>query len=108
MQLIVTDNVCKRIMELAQLNQNDNPILRVSIDGGGCSGFSYKYEFVDYIADDDYVKELDNIKIIVDRVSQQFLDGCQIDFIRELGSSRFEIKNPNAIANCGCGNSFAI
>ncbi|RYE05902.1 MAG: iron-sulfur cluster assembly accessory protein [Rickettsiaceae bacterium] len=108
MDFIVTSAAHKRITKLAQLNNDNNPILRISVDGGGCGGFSYKYEFVNTVSADDYIKEIDNIKVIIDSISQQFLDNCQIDFVEELGSSRFEINNPNATASCGCGNSFAI
>ena len=108
MQLNVTDNVFRRIIELARLDQINNPILRVSVDSGGCNGFQYNYEFTPKVADDDLVVEQDNIKIVVDPISAQFLDGCIVNFVEELGSNYFEIKNPNATGKCGCGNSFSM
>lgn len=108
MQLLVTDNAFKRAGELIELEQKPNAVLRVSVDGGGCSGFMYKYEIVTETADDDYIVEKNGIKIVVDPLSQQYMVGCTVDFVEELGSSYFEIKNPNATAKCGCGNSFSI
>lgn len=110
MELKVTDNSFKRIAELIKLELDQNLVLRVSVDGGGCSGFMYKYELITAynILEDDYITEKDGIKVVVDPVSKQFLSGCVIDFVEQLGSSYFEIKNPNATSKCGCGNSFSI
>ncbi len=108
MQLSITKSAIRQINELvASKHQKDN-ILRVSVEGGGCSGFMYKYEFVDSILADDYVLEEDGAKVAVDQISQSYIDGCVLDFIEELGTAYFEIRNPNAVAKCGCGNSFAI
>ena len=110
MELKVTDNSFKRIAELIKDESNTNLVLRVSVDGGGCSGFMYKYELVaaDNILEDDYIAEKDGVKVVVDSISKQFLSGCVIDFIEQLGSSYFEVKNPNATSKCGCGNSFSV
>jgi len=82
--------------------------LRIAVDGGGCSGFMYQYNLVDKINEDDFIIKINDIKILIDPLSQQFLDGCTFEFIEELGSSYFQIKNPNATAKCGCGSSFSI
>lgn len=108
MQLQVTDNAYERIIELNKQNHNTKSILRISVDGGGCSGFMYKYEFTDTIHDDDFIINRNETRIVVDSLSQQFLNNCTVDFVEELGSNYFEIRNPQATAKCGCGNSFAV
>lgn len=108
MQPQITDNAFKRVSELIKLQPNPNSILRISVDGGGCSGFQYKYEFVAEILDDDYIAEKDGAKIVIDQLSLQYMGSCTIDFVEQLGSAYFEIKNPKATAKCGCGNSFSI
>jgi iron-sulfur cluster insertion protein len=108
MKLEVTQEAFARVNILLAQHNNQNIALRISVDGGGCSGFMYKYEFVDIIESDDYIAENDGIKIIVDPISQEYLSGSIVDFIEELGSSYFKIHNPRATAKCGCGNSFTI
>ncbi len=110
MVLEVTERGSQRIAELIKLEGNLELALRVAVEGGGCSGFKYKYELVPIqtITRDDHVIEKNNVKIIVDSLSGQFIAGCIVDFVEELGNSYFEIKNPNATAKCGCGNSFSI
>jgi iron-sulfur cluster insertion protein len=108
MNIKVTDTAFKRIAVLIDKDKTTRVALRVSVDGGGCSGFMYQYDMVSNINPDDKVIEENAIKVIIDPLSQQFLDGCVIDFIEELGNSYFQISNPNVSAKCGCGNSFAI
>ena len=108
MQFSVNESVFKRIAELAEIEHIANPTLRISVDGGGCNGLMYKYEFTDQAASDDFIIERNNIKVVIDSISQPFLEGCEVNFVEELGSSYFEIKNPNASAKCGCGNSFSV
>jgi len=108
MQLKVTDSVFKRIAELAKSEHIDNPILRISVEGGGCSGLMYKYEFTNEILKGDFVTQQNNIRIVIDSISGQLLKGCTVNFVEELGSSYFEIKNPQATGKCGCGNSFSV
>ncbi len=109
MNIKITKDAARRVAELIEKNKDkQNIALRVSVDGGGCSGFMYQYNLVDSINEDDFVLEQDGIKLAVDPLSQQFLEGCVIEFITELGSNYFQITNPNATAKCGCGNSFAV
>ncbi|GAB4165835.1 MAG: iron-sulfur cluster assembly accessory protein [Rickettsiaceae bacterium] len=108
MELQVTDSAIDRIAELISKDSQPQEALRVSVDGGGCSGFMYDYKLVASSNEDDFILEKGGVKILVDPISQQFLDGCTLDFIRELGSSYFQITNPKATAKCGCGNSFSI
>ena len=108
MDFKITEDAAKRIVELIAKNTKKMIALRISVDGGGCSGFMYQYTLVDVINNDDYIVENNDIKVVIDPLSQQFLDGCNIEFIEELGSNYFQISNPNATAKCGCGNSFAV
>ena len=110
MQLKVTDNAFKRIGELVELDNKTDMVLRISVNGGGCSGFTYQYEMVhsSSILDDDYIEAKNDIKVVIDSISQEFMDNCTVDYVEELGSSYFEIKNPKATARCGCGNSFSV
>jgi iron-sulfur cluster insertion protein len=104
----ITDSAEKRIKELLDQQKNDSSLLRISVDGGGCSGFQYKYEFVSNIEKDDFVLSKNEVKVAIDPASQGFMNGCTLDFVESLGSAYFEIKNPNATAKCGCGNSFSV
>lgn len=108
MQLQVTQNAVKRINELIKIEKNPHAVLRISVDAGGCNGYIYKYELTSKITEDDYMIEKDGIKIIIDSISQPFMAGSIVDFIEELGNEYFEIRNPNASAGCGCGNSFSV
>jgi iron-sulfur cluster assembly protein len=97
----------------AQINaimekQGQSRYLRVAVEGGGCSGFQYKFDFADAPNDDDIVLERDGAKILIDEMSVEFLEGSEIDYARELIGSAFKIHNPNAIAACGCGTSFSV
>ena len=83
-------------------------MLRLVVDGGGCSGFRYSFEFTDEAAKEDLVFETDGVKLITDETSLQFLAGAQVDFKRKLIGSAFVINNPNAASSCGCGSSFSI
>ena len=83
-------------------------MLRVSVEGGGCSGLQYKYDVVTAREEDDLVIERDGATVLVDSVSLQYMEGSEIDFIDDLMGQSFQIKNPNAVASCGCGTSFSI
>lgn len=82
--------------------------LRVAVEGGGCSGFSYKFDFADAANADDLVITRDGATVVIDEMSLEFLSGSEIDYANELIGSAFKIVNPNATANCGCGTSFSI
>ena len=97
-----TEGAFQKLKEVA-----DMP-LRVSVEGGGCSGFKYNIDFDNNIDDEDFIISKDNLKILIDPVSLQFLNGSVIDYKIELVGSRFKIDNPNAVSSCGCGTSFAI
>ena len=82
--------------------------LRIAVDGGGCSGFSYRFDFADRRDDDDTLVERDGAGVVIDAVSLPFLEGSEIDYVQELIGAAFKVHNPNAVANCGCGTSFSI
>ena len=84
------------------------PFFRVSVDGGGCSGFQYKFDFDHSSADDDLAIEMHGITVLVDDMSLGFLSGAELDYVEELLGSYFKVENPNATASCGCGTSFSI
>lgn len=104
----VTENVFKRIVALRNKNNNHNLHLRISVTGGGCSGFVYNYSMVEDIQKDDLIVAQNDIKVLIDPISQEFLAESIVDFKEELGSAYFSINNPSASAKCGCGNSFAV
>ncbi len=82
--------------------------LRLSVDGGGCSGFTYKFAMADRVESDDEVSETDGVALVIDSVSIDLLRGSRIDYVESLGGSSFQVTNPNATAGCGCGSSFAV
>lgn len=108
MQFEVTDRAFERIVELINMESEPKIALRIAVDGGGCSGFMYNYSLVDKVEDNDFVLVKNNIKVVIDPLSQQFLEKCKLEYIEELGSSYFQVINPNATAKCGCGNSFSL
>jgi len=91
---------------MAKMGKSD--FLRVAVEGGGCSGFSYKFDFAESANADDLIIERDGAKVLIDEMSLEFLSGSEIDYANEIIGSAFKINNPNATANCGCGTSFSI
>jgi len=106
-QITLTQNAAQRINAILK-KQAGATMLRVSVDGGGCSGFSYKFDFETAANADDLIVELDGAKVAIDEMSLEFLDGSEIDFSTDLIGAAFKINNPNATASCGCGTSFSI
>jgi iron-sulfur cluster assembly accessory protein len=82
--------------------------LRVSVEGGGCSGFSYKFDLVDSKNDDEVAIEKDGATVFIDDISLVYMGGSVIDFVDDLMGQSFQIRNPNAVASCGCGTSFSV
>lgn len=83
-------------------------ILRLSVEGGGCSGFQYQFGLADAPEPDDVIAQTDGVSLVVDPVSLDLVAGCVVDFVESLGGAAFKVENPNATAGCGCGSSFAI
>ena len=107
MTVTVTDRAATRIAEIAK-SDPAAPMFRVSVEGGGCSGFQYKFDLVGGAADDDLVLEKQGATILIDPVSLQYLENAEIDFVDDLIGAAFKINNPAASASCGCGTSFSI
>ncbi len=104
----ISDAAASRIKYLLDQDSSQGKMLRVSVSGGGCSGFQYSFLFDDAVLEEDYIFEHNDIKVIADDTSLSLLDGSTIDFVEDLTSSSFVIQNPNATSRCGCGNSFSV
>lgn len=107
MKVEVTDAAAKRVAKIVA-GEPGKTALRVSVEGGGCSGFSYKFDLVDSRNDDDVAIERDGATVLIDELSLIYMSGSVIDFVDDLMGQSFQIKNPNAVASCGCGTSFSV
>jgi len=105
--LTLSPSAAARVAAIAA-KQGKPPILRLSVEGGGCSGFQYKFGMADSLAADDSVVETDGVQLVVDEVSLDLVSGCVVDYVESLGGAAFKVENPNATAGCGCGSSFAV
>jgi iron-sulfur cluster assembly accessory protein len=105
--ITVSPRAARRIGEILKA-EPEGTMLRVSVEGGGCSGFQYKFDMERARGDDDLVIARDGATVLIDSVSQQYMDGSEIDFVEDLIGAAFKVKNPNATASCGCGTSFAL
>jgi iron-sulfur cluster insertion protein len=105
--ITLSKRAAKRINELVSKDDTAR-LFRISVEGGGCSGFQYRFELVKDTAADDIVIERDGAMVVIDPVSADFVKGSEIDFVDELIGAQFKIHNPNATASCGCGTSFSI
>lgn len=105
--VVLTENAARRISQLAA-GEADAKLFRVSVEGGGCSGFQYKFDLVGEPEAGDLVIERAGARMLVDPVSLDYLKGSEIDFVDDLMGASFKIQNPNATASCGCGTSFSL
>ena len=103
----VSERAARRIGEILQ-GEPTGTMLRVSVEGGGCSGFQYKFDMERAKADDDLVIARDGATVLIDPVSVQYMAGSEIDFVDDLIGAAFKVTNPKATASCGCGTSFAL
>ncbi|GGD60206.1 iron-sulfur cluster insertion protein ErpA [Croceicoccus mobilis] len=106
-EIQLSDAAAKRVGTIAA-KQGKPAILRLSVEGGGCSGFQYKFGLAEDIDDDDTKAENDGVTLVVDAVSLDLVRGCVVDYVESLGGAAFRVENPNAAAGCGCGSSFAV
>ena len=102
----VSNNAIKRIEEIAL--KKGQKYFSISVDGGGCQGFSYKFDFDQNLKKNDKVFKFSKIQVVIDPISLGFLKGSQLDFVNDMIGSYFKISNPNASSTCGCGTSFSI
>ena len=103
----LTSNAARRVAWIAE-RQHKPAILRLAVDGGGCAGFTYKFELADSAASDDAIAETDGVTLVVDPVSLDLVKGSAVDFVEDLGGAAFKVTNPNAASGCGCGSSFSV
>ncbi len=106
-EIALTPSAAARVATIAA-KQGKPAILRLSVDGGGCSGFQYKFGFADAVDADDAVAEQDGVRLVVDSISLDLVRGSAVDYVEELGGAAFKVTNPNAASGCGCGSSFAV
>jgi iron-sulfur cluster insertion protein len=105
--LVFTDAAARKVGDLIRGEGNPNLMLRVFVQGGGCSGLQYGFEFDEELQDGDTCVENHGVKLLVDPMSVQYLTGAEIDYREGLEGAQFVIRNPNATTTCGCGSSFA-
>ena len=103
----VSERAARRIGEILK-SEPPGAMLRVSIEGGGCSGFQYKFDVDRDIAEDDLVIDRNGALVLIDPISLKYMDGAEIDFVDDLIGASFKVANPNGTASCGCGTSFSI
>ena len=105
--LNISDNAIKRIKDVSNKNK-ENKFFRISVTGGGCQGFSYKFNFDKKRNTDDEILLFSDIEILIDKTSLTFLDGSKIDYVEDMMGSYFKVSNPLASSTCGCGTSFSV
>ncbi len=103
----LSDSAAARVAAIAA-RQGKPAILRLSVEGGGCSGFTYKFALADAAEPDDAVADTGDAALVVDPVSLDLLGGSRVDYVENLGGASFQVINPNAASGCGCGASFSI
>lgn len=105
--MIFSPSAAARVAAIAA-KQGKPAILRLSVEGGGCSGFQYKFGLAEAAEADDLVVERDGVTLVVDPVSLELVAGSMVNYVESLGGAAFKVENPNASAGCGCGSSFAV
>ena len=106
-QVDLTPSAAARVAAIAA-KQGKPAILRLSVDGGGCSGFQYRFGLADAVAAEDLVSQTDGVTLVVDPISLDLVDGAAVDYVESLGGAAFRVTNPNAASGCGCGASFSV
>ena len=105
--IMLTTAAAARVAAIAE-RQSKPAILRLSVEGGGCSGFQYKFGLADAPEAGDTIAETDGVRLVVDDMSLDLVRGAQVDFVDNLGGAHFAVTNPNAASGCGCGTSFSV
>ena len=103
-----SDSAVRKLKELQAEEQNPNLMLRVSVYGGGCSGFQYTFSLEEEVKPVDRTVEKDGVTLVIDQMSYQYLTGSTVDYVEGLEGAMFVVNNPNATSTCGCGASFSI
>ena len=105
--LTLSPSAAARVAAIAG-KQAKPAILRLEVEGGGCSGFQYKFGLTDAAESDDMIAETDGVRLVVDPVSLELVAGCVVDYVESLGGAAFRVENPNTASGCGCGSSFSV
>jgi iron-sulfur cluster assembly accessory protein len=105
--IALTPSAAARVAAIAA-KQAKPAILRLSVEGGGCSGFQYQFGLADAAQADDVIAETEGVKLVVDPISLDLVRGASVDFVESLGGAAFKVTNPNAASGCGCGSSFSV
>lgn len=103
----LTPSAAQRVAAIAA-RQGKPAILRLSVEGGGCSGFQYRFGLADAVESDDLTVERDGVTLVVDSISLDLVRGAAVDYVENLGGAAFKVENPNAASGCGCGSSFSV
>lgn len=106
--MTLTDSAANKVRRLRAEEGDDSLMLRVYVTGGGCSGFSYGFNFANELGEDDANFDNEDVTLVVDSLSYQYLQGSTVDYTEGLEGARFVVQNPNATTTCGCGSSFSI
>ncbi len=104
----LSENAANRVAELIKAQNNPDLMLRLSVSGGGCSGFQYGFDFDQKAKDDDIIVKRGGVTMLVDSMSLLYVMGAEVDYVEDLVGASFQVVNPNATSSCGCGSSFAI
>ncbi len=105
--ITLTPSAAARVASVAA-RQGKPAILRLSVEGGGCSGFQYRFGFADAPEAGDTIAETDGVRLVVDDISLDLVRGAAVDYVESLGGAAFKVENPNAASGCGCGTSFSV
>jgi iron-sulfur cluster assembly accessory protein len=106
-EIALSPSAAARVAQIAE-RSGKPAILRLAVDGGGCSGFQYRFALADAPEADDVTVETDGVRLVVDTTSLDLVRGCRVDYVESLGGAAFRVENPQAASGCGCGSSFAI
>lgn len=104
----LSDGAVRRIKAMLAREENPETFFRISVTGGGCSGFQYEFSFDTAMGEEDLVFERDGVRLVIDEMSLSFVDGAELHYEEELVGAYFTVRNPNATSSCGCGSSFSI
>lgn len=107
-RVAITASAAQRVQTLIKMEGKPNLMLRLSVSGGGCSGFQYGITLDDQVNDDDVVTEQHGTKVVVDQTSLDLIGGTEVDYVEDLMGASFQFRNPQATSTCGCGSSFSV